>query len=143
MQRSDAAGSEYAAAGGAWRVPLTGGPARLVQAGADSYALSPDGRMAAYAVTVDRGRTTEIVVANLVTGHHGTIVMASNRPGFGTISVANLAWAPDDTHLAVEVVEAAFTSEVLVFDAGTARGIGDGRARCRAQAAARRISPPT
>lgn len=113
---------------GVWRVPLTGGPARLVQAGADSYALSPDGRMAAYVVTVDRGRTTEIVVANLVTGHRSTIVMAANRPGFGTISVANLAWAPDDTHLAVEVVEAAFASEVLVFDARTARGIGDGRA---------------
>jgi hypothetical protein len=113
---------------GVWRVPLTGGPARLVQAGASSYALSSDGRMAASVVTADHGRTTEIVVANLVTGHRDTIFMATNRPGFGVIDVTNLAWAPDDTHLAVEVVLAAFASEVLVFDTRTARSIGDGRA---------------
>jgi hypothetical protein len=113
---------------GVWRVPLAGGPARLVQAGAVSYTLSADGRMAAYAATVDHGRTTEVVVTNLVTGRRSTIVMATNRPGYGRVAITNLVWAPDDTHLAVEVVLAAFASEVLVFDTRTARSIGDGRA---------------
>jgi hypothetical protein len=44
---------------GVWRVPLAG-PARLVRAGAITYVLSPDRRMAASLVTVDHGRTTEI-----------------------------------------------------------------------------------
>jgi hypothetical protein len=113
---------------GVWQVPLGGGPARLVQAGAASYTLSADGRMAAYVATVNHGRTTEVVVTNLVTGRRNTIVMATSRPGYGTVAVTNLVWAPDDTHLAVEVVEAAFASEVLVFDARTARSIGAGRA---------------
>lgn len=79
---------------GVWRVPLAGGPARLVRTGAITYVLSPDGRMAASLVDVDHGRTTEIVVTSLVTGHHSTIVMATSRPGYGTVGVTNLAWAP-------------------------------------------------
>ena len=112
---------------GVWRVPLAGGPARLVQAGAITYVLSPDGRMAASLVDVDHGRTAEIVVTNLVTGHRSTIVIATSRPGYGTVGVTNLAWAPDDTHLAVQVVDAAFASDVMVFDTRTARSLPDGR----------------
>lgn len=112
---------------GVWRVPLAGGPARLVQAGAITYVLSPDGRMAASLVDVDHGRTAEIVATNLVTGHRSTIVIATSRPGYGTVGVTNLAWAPDDTHLAVQVVDAAFASDVMVFDTRTARSLRDGR----------------
>jgi hypothetical protein len=112
---------------GVWRVPLAGGPARLVQAGAITYVLSPDGRMAASLVTADHGRTTEIAVTSLVTGHRSTIVMATSRPGYGMVGVTTLAWAPDDTHLAAEVVYAAFASDVMVFNARTARSIRDGR----------------
>jgi hypothetical protein len=112
---------------GVWRVPLAGGPAQLVRSGAITYVLSPDGRMAASLITVDHGRTTEIAVTNLVTGHRGTIVMATSRPGSGLVGVTNLAWAPDDTHLAAEVVESAFASDVMVFNARTARSIRDGR----------------
>ncbi len=123
---------------GVWRVPLAGGPARLVRAGAIGYVLSPDGRMAASLVDVDHGRTTEIVVTSLVTGRHSTIVMATSRPGYGTVGVTNLAWAPDDTHLAVQVVDAAFASEVMVFDTRTARSIRDGRTvPCPGRCAAR------
>ena len=112
---------------GVWRVPLAGGPARLVQAGAITYVLSPDGRMAASLVDADHGRTAEIVVTNLVTGHRSTIVVATSRPGYGTVGVTNLAWAPDDIHLAVQVVDAAFASDVMVFDTRTARSLRDGR----------------
>ena len=83
--------------------------------------------MAAWLVTADHGQTAEIAVTNLVTGHRNTIVMATSRPGFGTVGVTNLAWEPDDAHLAVEVVDAAFASDVMVFDARIARSIRDGR----------------
>jgi hypothetical protein len=112
------------------RVPLTGGRARLVRAGTADYALSPDGRMAGYVATVPRGhrKNTEIVVTNLATGHRRTIVMVTGQPVAGTqIGVTNLAWSPDDTHLAVEVVYSAFSSEVKVLDARTARTVTDGR----------------
>jgi hypothetical protein len=112
-----------------WRVPLTGGPARLVQAGTNDYAVSPDGRMAAYVATVDQARTSEVVVvvANLVTGRRHTIIMVTNRPGVTPVGVNNLAWAPDDIHLAAEIDYAAFASDVMVFNAGTARTMSDGR----------------
>jgi hypothetical protein len=109
-----------------WRVPLTGGQAVLVHAGATDYALSPDGRVAAYVTTADAGQTTELVVSNAVTGQHRTIVRVSYPPGVTPLGLTNLAWAPDDTHLAVEAVYAAFASDVLVFNARTARTLSDG-----------------
>ena len=113
---------------GVWRVPLTGGPARLLRAGTPGYAQSPDGRMAAWVVTVNHGRTTAVVVSNRVTGHRRTIVVATRQPGEMTLpGVGSLAWAADDTHLAVEVVYAAFASDVIVVNARTAATIADGR----------------
>jgi hypothetical protein len=64
-----------------WRISLAGGVARLVRAGTTDYALSSDGRVAAYVATVNHLQTTGIVVANLVTRHSNTIVMVTNRPG--------------------------------------------------------------
>jgi hypothetical protein len=116
---------------GVWRVPLAGGQARLVQAGTAGYALSPDDRMTASVVTVNHrhaSQATQIVVTNLVTGHRRTVVMVASQPVVGShIGVTNLTWAPDDTHLAVEVQHAAFARDVVVSDARTARTIADGR----------------
>jgi hypothetical protein len=66
------------------------------------------------------------VVTNLVTGHRNMIVMLTDQPGGQPVSLTDLAWAPDDTHLAVEVVYAAVASDV-VFNAWTARTMRDGR----------------
>jgi hypothetical protein len=121
-----------------WRVPVTGGPARLVRAGTAGYALSPDGRMAAYVATVNRGHTTEIVVTNRVTGHRHVIIMFTHQVVYDPIGVTNLTWAPDDTHLAVEARYAAFASDVLVFNARTARTVADGhKAPCPGACAAK------
>jgi uncharacterized protein (DUF2345 family) len=38
------------------------------------------------------------VITSLLTGRRSTIVLAASRPGYGTVGVTNLAWAPDDTH---------------------------------------------
>ena len=62
-----------------------------------------------------------------MTGHRRTIVMVSNQRVHDPIGVTNLAWAPDDTHLAVEIQYAAFASEVIVLNARTAQTIADGR----------------
>jgi len=86
-----AAGLRVGLLSGVRRVPLAGGPARLVRAGAITYVLSPDGQMAASLVTADHGRTIEIVVSNLFTAYRSTIVMATSPPGYGTVGVTNLA----------------------------------------------------
>jgi hypothetical protein len=109
-----------------WRVPVAGGRAQLVQAGAVDYAVSPDGRAVAYA---PRGpgpnwRVSEIVVRNLVTGRQNTIVMATNpdlKYTNGPPGISGLTWAPDDTHLAVTSSLSAVITSVQVFDAFTAR----------------------
>ena len=59
-----------------WRVRVTGGRAQLVQAGASDYALSPDGRAAAYVTSADHGNLVEVVARNLATGRRNTIVIA-------------------------------------------------------------------
>ena len=110
-----------------WRVPVAGGRAQLVQAGAVDYAVSPDGRAIAYVLSgIHRGEVAEIVARNLVTGRQNTIYMGSNF-GNGAPGVSGLSWAPDDTHLAVQSSLSAAINSVLVFDACTARTVGDGR----------------
>jgi hypothetical protein len=119
------------ATGSIWRVSVAGGRAQLVQAGAVDYAVSPDGRAAAYAVSGSRLDVAEIVVRNLATGRRNTIVMATDPdrnannwpPG-----ISGLTWAPDDTHLAVHFYPTAAIDSVLTFDAFTAATIRDGRA---------------
>src|SRR3984957_4121431 len=119
------------AAGSIWRVSVAGGRAQLVQAGALDYAVSPDGRAVAYAVSGSRLDMAEIVVRNLVTGRRNTIVMATEPdrdannwpPG-----ISGLTWAPDDTHLAVHFYPTAAIDTVLTFDAFTAATIRAGRA---------------
>jgi hypothetical protein len=113
-----------------WRVPVAGGPAQLVQAGASDYAVSPDGRAVAYVISGLHLDVAEIVARNLVTGRQNTIIMATNPdltdnnwpPG-----ISGLTWAPDDTHLAVWFYPTAAINSVLVFDAFTATTIRDGR----------------
>jgi hypothetical protein len=113
-----------------WRVPVAGGRARLVLAGATAYALSPDGRAVAYVTSADHGNVLDLVARNLVTGRQNTVVMsmrpdpdANNWPP----GVSSLTWAPDDVHLAVQFELTAAISRVLVFDAFTARTLGDAR----------------
>ena len=116
--------------GSIWRVSVAGGRAQLVQAGAIDYAVSADGRAAAYVVSGSRLDLAEIVVRNLVTGRPNTIVMATDPdrnannwpPG-----ISGLTWAPDDTHLAVHFYPTAAINSVLTFDAFTAATIRDGR----------------
>jgi hypothetical protein len=113
-----------------WRVPVAGGPAQLVQAGAVDYAVSPDGRAVAYVLSGLHLDVAEIVARNLVTGRQNTIIMATKPspdannwpPG-----ISGLTWAPDDTHLAVQFSLTAAINSVLVFDAFTATTIRDGR----------------
>jgi hypothetical protein len=111
-----------------WRVPVTGGPPQLVQAGASDYAVSPDGRVVAYVTSTDR--TVEIVARNLATGRRNTIVLAT-RPDPRTNNwppeVSGLTWAGDDAHLAVQVQLTAAIGSVLTFGAFTAASISDGR----------------
>jgi len=119
------------ASGSIWRVSVAGGRPQLVQAGAVDYAVSPDGRAAAYAVSGSRLDVAELVVRNLVTGRRNTIVMATDPdrnannwpPG-----ISGLTWAPDDTHLAVHFYPTAAINSVLTFDAFTATTIRAGRA---------------
>jgi hypothetical protein len=114
-----------------WRVRVTGGWAQLVQAGASGYAVSPDGRTAAYVISADHGNITEVLARNLATGRQNTIIMAT-KPAPGANNwppgVFGLSWAPDDVHLAVQFQLTAAINSVLVFDAFTATTIGDGRA---------------
>ena len=113
-----------------WRVPVAGGPAQLVQAGATDYAISPDGRAVAYVISGLHLDAAEIVARNLVTGRQNTIIMATKPspdannwpPG-----ISGLTWAPDDTHLAVQYSLTAAINSVLVLDAFTATTIRDGR----------------
>jgi hypothetical protein len=113
-----------------WRVSVAGGRARLVQAGASDYAVSPDGRAVAYVISGLHLDVAEIVARNLVTGRQNTIIMATEGmpdannwpPG-----ISGLTWAPDDTHLAVQFYPTAAINSVLVFDAFTATTIRDGR----------------
>jgi len=113
-----------------WRVPVAGGGAQFVLAGATAYAVSPDGRAVAYVTSADHGDDLELVARNLVTGRQNTIVMATKPdpdannwpPG-----VSGLTWAPDDAHLAVQFGLTAAINRVLVFDAFTARTLADGR----------------
>jgi hypothetical protein len=119
------------ATGSIWRVSVAGGRAQLVQAGAVDYAVSPDGRAVAYAVSGSRLDVAEIVVRNLVTGRQNTIVMATNpdrNAGNWPPGISGLTWAPGDTHLAVHFYPTAAINSVLTFDAFTARTIRDGRA---------------
>ncbi len=114
-----------------WRVPVTGGRAQLVQAGATDYAISPDGRAVAYVISADHGDVVQLVARNLATGRHNTIVMAT-KPSPGANNwppgISGLTWARDDVHLAVQFYPTAAINSVLVFDAFTATTISDGRA---------------
>jgi len=114
----------------AWRVPVAGGRAQLVQAGATDYAVSPDGRAVAYVISGLHLDVAEIVARNLVTGRQNTIIMAT-RPSPGANNwppgISGLTWAPDDTHLAVQFYPTAAINSVLVFDGFTATTIRDGR----------------
>jgi hypothetical protein len=121
-----------------WRVPVTGGRAQLVRAGAAScalcpdagYAVSPDGRAVAYVISADHGDIIELMARNLATGRQNTIIMATKPspsannwpPG-----ISSLTWAPDDVHLAVQFYPTAAINYVQVFDAFTATTLGDGR----------------
>jgi hypothetical protein len=64
---------------GIWRVPLAGGPAQLVQAGAVEWAMSQDGHVVAYVIS-SRYRE-ELITRDLVTGRRDTIIIASNPDG--------------------------------------------------------------
>jgi hypothetical protein len=112
-----------------WRVPVAGGRTQLVLAGASGYAVSPDGRAVAYVVSADHGDVLELVTRNLVTRRQNTIIMATKVfPGNNwPPSVSSLTWAPDDVHLAVQFGLTAAINYVQVFDAFTARTLGDGR----------------
>jgi len=112
-----------------WRVPVAGGRAQLVLAGASGYAVSPDGRAVAYVISADHGDVLELVTRNLVTGRQNTIIMATKvSPGNNwPPSVSSLTWAPDDVHLAVQFELTAAINYVRVFDAFKARTLSDGR----------------
>ena len=113
-----------------WRVRVTGGPAQLVQAGAEGYAISPDGHAVAALISADHGNVLEIVARNLVTGRKHTIVMATKpdpRANNWPPGITSLSWAPDDVHLAVQFSLTAAINSVLVFDAFTAATAGAGR----------------
>jgi hypothetical protein len=113
-----------------WRVPVAGGRAVLVQAGATDYAISPDGRAVAYVISGLHLDVAEIVARNLVTGRQNTIIMATEgMPGANNWppGISGLTWAPDDTHLAVQFYPTAAINSVLVFDAFTATTIRAGR----------------
>jgi hypothetical protein len=114
-----------------WRVPVAGGPAQLVHAGASDYAVSPDGRAVAYVISGLHLDVAEIVARNLVTGRQNTIIMATNPDNNANNwppGISGLTWTPDDTHLAVQSYPTAAINSVLVFDAFTATTIRDGRA---------------
>lgn len=112
-----------------WRVRVTGSRAQLVQAGATDYAVSPDGRAAAYVISADHGDVVELVARNLVTGKRNTIIMATREPPGNNWppGISSLSWAPDDVHLAVEFSLTAAINSLLVFDAFTATTAGNGR----------------
>jgi hypothetical protein len=113
-----------------WRVRVTGGPAQLVQAGAEGYAISPDGHAVASVISADHGNVLEIVARNLVTGRKHTIVMATKpdpRANNWPPGITSLTWAPDDVHLAVQFSLTAAINSVLVFDAFTAATAAAGR----------------
>jgi hypothetical protein len=113
-----------------WRVPVAGGRAQLVQAGASDYAVSPDGRAVAYVISGLHLGVAEIVARNLITGRQNTIIMATEgMPGANNWppGISGLTWAPDDRHLAVQFYPTAAINSVLVFDAFTATTIRDGR----------------
>jgi hypothetical protein len=121
-------GEGQAAGPAIWRVRVTGGQAQLVQAGASDYAVSPDGRAAAYVTSTDR--TVEIVVRNLATSRRNTIVLATRpdpRSNNWPPEASGLTWAGDDAHLAVQFQLTAAISSVLTFGAFTAATISDGR----------------
>ena len=113
-----------------WRVRVTGGRAQLVQAGAEGYAISPDGHAVASLISADHGNVLEIVARNLVTGRKHTIVMAT-KPDPGANNwppgITSLTWAPDDVHLAVQFSLTAAINSVVVFDAFTAATAAAGR----------------
>jgi hypothetical protein len=113
-----------------WRVPVAGGRARLVLAGATGYAVSPDGRAVAYVTGADHGNVLELVARNLATGRQNTITLATRAfPGANNWppGVSSLTWAPDDVHLAVQFYPTAAINYVQVFDAFTARTLAGGR----------------
>jgi hypothetical protein len=113
-----------------WRVRLAGGRARLVQAGASGYAVSPDGHAVAYVTGADHGNAVEVVARNLDTGKRHTIVMATRpdpRASNWPPGISGLTWAPDDVHLAVQFQLTAAIGSVLVFGAFTATTVTDGR----------------
>jgi hypothetical protein len=62
-----------------WRVRTTDGPARLVMAGTTDYALSPDGRSAAYVISANHGNTSEIVARNFASGQHKTFLVGNGH----------------------------------------------------------------
>jgi hypothetical protein len=113
-----------------WRVPVGGGRAQLVKAGATGYAVSPDGRAVAYVIISDHGNVLELVARNRATGRQNTIVMSAKpAPGANNWppSISGLTWAPDDAHLAVQFGLTGAINNVLVFDAFTATTLSDGR----------------
>ena len=122
-----------------WRVPVAGGRAQQVRPGAAGcavcpdagYAVSPDGRAVAYVISADHGDVLELAARNLATGQQNTIIMAtkpSPEANNWPPGLSSLTWAPDDVHLAVQFYPTAAINSVLVFDAFTARTLGDGRA---------------
>jgi hypothetical protein len=111
---------------GIWRVPLAGGPAQLVQAGAVEWAMSQDGHVVAYVIS-SRYRE-ELITRDLVTGRRDTIIIASNPDGNDNNwppGAGDLSWSPDDAQLALELQPTAAISSVLVLSAFTATTIND------------------
>ena len=74
---------------GVWRVPLAGGtPERIVDALAYKAAVSPDGKLIAYAQEDPQSKQDQIVVKSIA---GGTVKVFNNT----AIGYGNLRWAPD------------------------------------------------
>ncbi len=101
-----------------WRVSAGGGRPGKTAFHTTSIAFSPDEQMVAWTWTRRCGRTAWITVRDRPAGVTRRILLARNAPASNNpVFSAHLAWAPDDTHLAVAVAPAAAINAVFVIDA--------------------------
>jgi hypothetical protein len=86
------------------RVNLATGRLHRLAFCATGLAVSSDGRMIAYTTLSRNDLTVRLVIRSRATGRHRTLLLYRNCKGCNNaITGAELAWAPDDDHLAISI----------------------------------------